>query len=373
MADPKLRKKYRYNENGDKADLKFFEAEFYDRRRHPKRKRISLRTKDESAAMMRFADMVRKYHADLFDPWTDPYHDEGITAQEAIADYITDQADGWSESSLETYETVLRIFLESLPPGFPLRGIKRDDITDFLDARDLASATRRSYQDRLRIFFRWCIDAQLLKENPVPDKGRGKASRMSTLPKYFSGEQYDKLLECIRSDAEEKAIQGGNEWLLNAIEFALGTGLRRGEICSLRWRAVSLEDSMVDVRTTEDFSSKSGRERRVPLVGRAKEVIQALAEDEQPGNAPVFRGATGGPVGEGYLSARFRFYRKKAGLPTELHFHSLRHTFASWFVMRGGDLYRLKEIMGHADMKTTMKYAHLRPDALIEEMEKCFG
>lgn len=40
---------------------------------------------------------------------------------------------------------------------------------------------------------------------------------------------------------------------------------------------------------------------------------------------------------------------------------------------RGGDLYRLKEIMGHADMKTTVKYAHLRPDALIEEMEKCFG
>jgi site-specific recombinase XerD len=43
------------------------------------------------------------------------------------------------------------------------------------------------------------------------------------------------------------------------------------------------------------------------------------------------------------------------------------------FAIRGSDLYRLKEIMGHADMKTTMKYAHLRPDALIEEMEKCFG
>jgi integrase len=160
---------------------------------------------------------------------------------------------------------------------------------------------------------------------------------------------------------------------LNAIEFALGTGLRRGEICSLRWQAVSLEDSMVDVRPTEDFSSKSGRERRVPLVGRAKEVIQTLDREDLAANALVFRGATGGPVGEGYLSARLRFYRKMAGLPRELSFHSLRHTFASWFVRRGGDLYRLKEIMGHADMKTTMNYAHLRPDALIEEMEKCFG
>lgn len=51
----------------------------------------------------------------------------------------------------------------------------------------------------------------------------------------------------------------------------------------------------------------------------------------------------------------------------------LRHTFASWRVLRGGDLYGLKEVLGHADIQTTMIYAHLRPDAIREEMEKCFG
>ena len=76
---------------------------------------------------------------------------------------------------------------------------------------------------------------------------------------------------------------------------------------------------------------------------------------------------------DGYLSERFRFYRRLAKLPENLPFHSLRHTFASWFVLRGGDLYRLKEILGHADMRTTLKYTHLRPDALREEMRKTFG
>ena len=41
--------------------------------------------------------------------------------------------------------------------------------------------------------------------------------------------------------------------------------------------------------------------------------------------------------------------------------------------MRGGDLYRLREVLGHADIQTTMIYAHLRPEALLEEIEKCLG
>jgi hypothetical protein len=62
-----------------------------------------------------------------------------------------------------------------------------------------------------------------------------------------------------------------------------------------------------------------------------------------------------------------------AGLPESINFHSLRHTFAAWAVMRGMDLYRLKEILGHADMKTTLVYAHLQPDALRRAMQRCFG
>ena len=60
---------------------------------------------------------------------------------------------------------------------------------------------------------------------------------------------------------------------------------------------------------------------------------------------------------------------KKAN-PVNFHFHDLRHSFASWFMMRGGSLQALKEILGHTDLKMTLRYAHLAPDHLRSEMMK---
>ena len=53
-----------------------------------------------------------------------------------------------------------------------------------------------------------------------------------------------------------------------------------------------------------------------------------------------------------------------------LHFHDLRHSFASWFVMRGGSLQALQTILGHQDIKMTLRYAHLAPDHLRSEMTR---
>lgn len=54
----------------------------------------------------------------------------------------------------------------------------------------------------------------------------------------------------------------------------------------------------------------------------------------------------------------------------EFHFHDCRHHFASWFVMRGGSLQALKEILGHATLAMTMRYAHLAPEHLRSEIVK---
>jgi site-specific recombinase XerD len=59
------------------------------------------------------------------------------------------------------------------------------------------------------------------------------------------------------------------------------------------------------------------------------------------------------------VSRRFRHYRKEANLPAGFNFHSTRHTFASWAVMGGMDIYKLKESLGHASIEQTMIYAHL--------------
>lgn len=166
-----------------------------------------------------------------------------------------------------------------------------------------------------------------------------------------------------------------NRWLTDIFRFAVGTGLRRKALRFLEWRAIDLERRTVSVIHTERFKPKGGRERTIPLIGRALQVARRRHEERASDDprAFVFRGAKGGQFNADHVSRRFKTYRERAELPEVINFHSLRHTFASWWVQRGGDLYRLKKVMGHKRIETTMQCAHLRQESLRKEMERLFG
>ncbi|MEM6337684.1 MAG: tyrosine-type recombinase/integrase [Bacteroidota bacterium] len=61
-----------------------------------------------------------------------------------------------------------------------------------------------------------------------------------------------------------------------------------------------------------------------------------------------------------------------AGLPESVHFHTLRHTSASWLAMEGISLFKIQKLLGHADISTTMRYAHLALDALQDDLRWVF-
>ena len=70
-----------------------------------------------------------------------------------------------------------------------------------------------------------------------------------------------------------------------------------------------------------------------------------------------------------YLSQMMGEYIEAAEINPKLNFHSLRHTFASWLVQKGVSIYEVSKLLGHADIKTTQIYAHLRSD----DLKKCCG
>ena len=89
-----------------------------------------------------------------------------------------------------------------------------------------------------------------------------------------------------------------------------------------------------------------------------------------PGSDWVFPNAAGERLG--WVQHGFRNALGRAGL-NDLHFHDLRHTFASLFMMGGGDLYTLKEILGHKSIAMTQRYAHLSPaykQAMVRQIER---
>ena len=387
---PYLEKKERTGSDGKKRVTGWY-ATFKDTTRSPSRKTVSLRTKDASAARARLAQLEFAYAQGTFDPWTDKLPEsERITADEAVRRFMASRKETGSGQGVATYRHVIGPFARTLPPGLVLTQIERRHVDAWLSSKDWSESTVKSYADRLRIFAAWCIEAGLAPASwkPVPKVGRGKQSRREDVIRFFDESQLRQIRAALSARIEQAGASASavDGVLSDAIPFAAGTGLRRGELCALRWANVHVGTggaaSFVRVANTDAFTTKSGRERTVPLVGDALDAVLRRQKERRTKSRTetVFPSAKGEQMNGPYLGKRFRMLLAEAGVdgivtePSGGHnFHSLRHTFGTMAINRGVDVFQLKEIMGHADVKTTLKYARLRPVTLATAMQRAFG
>jgi integrase len=142
--------------------------------------------------------------------------------------------------------------------------------------------------------------------------------------------------------------------------------MRSGEIRNLQWNDLDFDSGFIIIR-----DSKNGEPRHVPMDSTVVELFRNYPRTS--GSEFVFTNATGGRLG--WLQHGFRKALMRAGL-TDLHFHDLRHTFASQWMMAGGELYALKDILGHKTIAMTQRYAHLSPAykrAMVDRMEQIWA
>ncbi len=155
-------------------------------------------------------------------------------------------------------------------------------------------------------------------------------------------------------DVLAEALETGQEtpYAVSAIYLLMLTGCRLGEILTLQW-------DYVTARHLELPDSKTGR-RRIPLPREAYEVTMSLPRVH--GNPYVILGESD----DGHLinlQKPWRRIKAKAGID-DVRMHDLRHTYASVAVMSGIDPFLLKEIMGHKNLQTTLRYAHFADEAV---------
>lgn len=143
------------------------------------------------------------------------------------------------------------------------------------------------------------------------------------------------------------------------IEFLIYTGARRGEAVHARWVEIDFENSLWRVSL-----SKSGKARHIPLSTFALEILQRRRGQCDEKDPYIFANPTTG-VPFVYIYWCWNRIRKNAGIP-EVRMHDLRHNFASVLINAGRSLYEVQKILGHADTKTTERYAHLSQDRLKE-------
>jgi len=152
---------------------------------------------------------------------------------------------------------------------------------------------------------------------------------------------------------------------------AFHTGMRLGELVNLKWNAVDLRRKIIMVRNDESFSTKSKRERIIPINKRLfsklkKRYQKGLIND---GTDYVFQKIKGIRLNQECVSKGFKKAVRESKLDERIHFHTLRHSFASNLVQKGASIYVVKELMGHTDLSTTQIYSHLRSENLVEAIQ----
>ena len=146
---------------------------------------------------------------------------------------------------------------------------------------------------------------------------------------------------------------------------AVYTGMRAGELAALRWADINFDRRLITVQRSFNNPTKSGDVRHVPILDVLLPILKAW-KLESGGKGLAFPNAAGEMWDQrGRVFAEFfRRVLTRSGLgPKYINFHALRHTFASHWVMNGGDLFRLQKILGHHDATMTQRYAHLSPAA----------
>ena len=173
--------------------------------------------------------------------------------------------------------------------------------------------------------------------------------------RYLSEDELRKLKQALDEKTYCKGTKKINKTFYRLrviVLIAVTTGMRVAEIFGLRWSDVMYGEGLLAVRA----KLKGGKMRYVPmlpeLAGELRRFPLVINEDQ------IFPPKPGATSGRQRVEGSFEDLLKRAGIK-DFRFHDLRHTFASWFMMNGGDLYELAKILGHSNIKMTERYAKL--------------
>jgi integrase len=146
---------------------------------------------------------------------------------------------------------------------------------------------------------------------------------------------------------------------------AVLTGMRIGEIVALEWNDVDFERKIIVVRRSYGGRTKSGKVRYVPINSKLLSILEACSKNRK--SDLVFPDKDGNMRSIDFRTEMKRA-AKKAGI-RRIRMHDLRHTFASNYVIKGGNILSLQKILGHSTINMTLRYAHLAPDFMARDVE----
>lgn len=264
----------------------------------------------------------------------------------------------------KSYSTSVVLSLKHLTDYFgihkSIQSIGLKDVENFLTyLQRKVLKGYRVYFRTLKAAFNKAIDWGYIKDNYFIKVKLPKKQKVN--PVYIDERQLSLICKKIDVDVvKEISILG------------FYTGMRLNELVNLTWRNVNLTTRIITVGD-EDFTTKGRNQRYIPICDEAFEVLSKripkvhIVHNDK---SFVFCKSNGLPFTGDFISKRFKSACKAAGTDKAIHFHSLRHSFASNLAQKGVSLYTIKELLGHSSISTTEIYSHLNMDSLKDAIDK---
>jgi integrase/recombinase XerD len=218
-----------------------------------------------------------------------------------------------------------------------------------------AQNAARLYYRTLKAALSKAVIWNYLSQNPIKKIKCPKVNK--SFPVFISEAELHKIIN-----------QTDKEFFKNIFYTAFFTGMRLGEILNMKWNWIDFNQDIIIIKCNVDFKTKNKKERIIPINPTLKQIlinyipkIMMLNQDEF-----VFTRIKGIKLNENFVSKEFKKFVRAAGLNEGIHFHTLRHSFASNLIQRGVSLYVVKELLGHEELSTTEIYSHLQKQNLKE-------
>ncbi len=299
--------------------------------------------------------------------------------------FLNDIYEPWVKENRRSGDSTVYILKSNFKFLFntPLEKITIAQIEQWRSKRKKAGLKASSLNRRitaLKAAINWAVKRNITENNPLAKLERLSEEDSDTKVRYLSVEERERLMTAL--DEREKEIRDArdshNEWLKTRnlqtvaridedsfadhlkplVRLSLLTGIRRNSLLSLLWRDVNFNDGTIMVRAA---TSKSGKQYYVPMNEQVIKILSTWRKQQKnPGhNTLVFPSPQTGKKMDNCNTA-WAALLKRADIQ-DFRWHDMRHDFASQLVMMGIDLNTVRELLGHADMKMTLRYAHLAP------------
>jgi integrase len=295
-----------------------------------------------------------------------------------LSKFLIEHYEPWAESNLKSGKPILKRIRACY--GWlltrPLTSICQWDVEKWRSQRlkdGKATTTVNRDLSAFKAALNKAVEWELLDANPV---AKLKLKKVDTLAKarYLSDDEESRLRAALNAREERliKERESGNRWrqkrnmellptasvdyLRVMVLVSLNTGLRKGELYGLRWDNVDLGTRIL---TVEGGGAKSGRTRHVPMNDEVLSELNRWANVQTETTNSVFTGKTGKAFSD--TSHSWHRVLREAGIE-RFRWHDMRHSFASKLVMKGVDLNTVRELLGHATLAMTIRYAHLAPE-----------